>query len=99
MPRSRAARDPAPETRGNTGPPSQSRAMPSRLRRLSIGAGHGTSRGAMSANLGLVLKSIQGWLGITEQAPEPPAPLANLLNALDHLEPSRAQYLARFAYL
>jgi uncharacterized tellurite resistance protein B-like protein len=47
-----------------------------------------------------MLKTIQGWLGITESAPTPePAPLRELVNALDRLEPSRAQYLARFAYL
>lgn len=47
-----------------------------------------------------MLKSIQGWLGISESAPAPaPAPLRELVNALDRLEPSRAQYLARFAYL
>jgi uncharacterized tellurite resistance protein B-like protein len=47
-----------------------------------------------------MLKSIQGWLGISESALTPePAPLRDLVNALDRLEPSRAQYLARFAYL
>ena len=47
-----------------------------------------------------MLKSIQGWLGITEAAPAPePAPLGDLVTALDRLEPSRAQHLARFAYL
>jgi uncharacterized tellurite resistance protein B-like protein len=47
-----------------------------------------------------VLKSIQGWLGISDSAAAPEsAPLRDLVNALDHLEPSRAQYLARFAYL
>src|SRR5262245_29726332 len=54
-----------------------------------------------------MLKSIQGWLGITDsEAPDSPAqsavegaPLRDLLNALDRLEPPRAQYLARFAYL
>jgi uncharacterized tellurite resistance protein B-like protein len=47
-----------------------------------------------------MLKSIQGWLGLSEPpaAPES-APLRELVNALDRLEPSRAQYLARFAYL
>jgi uncharacterized tellurite resistance protein B-like protein len=47
-----------------------------------------------------VLKSIQSWLGISgaEAAPEP-APLRELVNALDRLEPARAQHLARFAYL
>ena len=47
-----------------------------------------------------MLKSIQGWLGITEASAAPePAPLRDLVNALDRLEPARAQYLARFAYL
>ena len=47
-----------------------------------------------------MLKSIRGWLGITESAPAPePAPLGDLVTALDRLEPSRAQHLARFAYL
>jgi uncharacterized tellurite resistance protein B-like protein len=47
-----------------------------------------------------MLKSIQSWLGISESAPTPePAPLGDLVHALDRLEPSRAQYLARFAYL
>ncbi|MEY4092887.1 MAG: hypothetical protein RLZZ53_86 [Acidobacteriota bacterium] len=47
-----------------------------------------------------MLKSIQGWLGLSEpERPSESAPLRELLNALDRLEPSRAQYLARFAYL
>ena len=47
-----------------------------------------------------MLKSIQGWLGISEPAAAPEsAPLRELVNALDRLEPARAQYLARFAYL
>jgi len=47
-----------------------------------------------------MLRSIQSWLGITESAPAPePAPLGDLVTALDRLEPSRAQHLARFAYL
>jgi uncharacterized tellurite resistance protein B-like protein len=47
-----------------------------------------------------MLKSIQGWLGVAEPAPEnESAPLRELVNALDRLEPARAQYLARFAYL
>jgi uncharacterized tellurite resistance protein B-like protein len=47
-----------------------------------------------------VLKSIQAWLGIAEPAPaNEPAPLRDLVNALDRLEPARAQHLARFAYL
>ncbi|HWI16558.1 MAG TPA: TerB family tellurite resistance protein [Vicinamibacterales bacterium] len=47
-----------------------------------------------------MLKSIQGWLGLNEPAAAAEsAPLRELVNALDRLEPSRAQYLARFAYL
>ena len=47
-----------------------------------------------------MLKSIQGWLGLSEPAAaQDSAPLRELVNALDRLEPSRAQYLARFAYL
>ncbi len=47
-----------------------------------------------------MLKSIQGWLGIAEPpTAAEPAPLRALINALDRLEPTRAQYLARFAYL
>lgn len=47
-----------------------------------------------------MLKSIQGWLGLSEPAAaQESAPLRELVNALDRLEPSRAQYLARFAYL
>jgi uncharacterized tellurite resistance protein B-like protein len=47
-----------------------------------------------------VLKSLQSWLGLPPAATEAePAPLRELVNALDKLAPSRAQYLARFAYL
>lgn len=47
-----------------------------------------------------MLKSLQAWLGAGDVAPEAePAPLRDLLGALDRLEPARAQYLARFAYL
>ena len=47
-----------------------------------------------------MLKSLQAWLGTGQAAPESePAPLRELINALDRIEPSRAQYLARFAYL
>lgn len=47
-----------------------------------------------------MLKSLQSWLGISDSAAAPePAPLRELVDALDRLEPSRAQYLARFAYL
>ena len=45
------------------------------------------------------LKSIRAWLGV--DAPEEPefAPLRETLEALDHLEPDQARYLAAFAYL
>jgi len=47
----------------------------------------------------MALKSIRAWLGI--DAPEEPrfAPLRETLEALDHLEPDRARFLAAFAYL
>jgi uncharacterized tellurite resistance protein B-like protein len=57
---------------------------------------------AMEAR-GIVLdmpwKSIRAWLGV--DIPETPelAPLRETLQALDHLEPNRARYLAAFAYL
>jgi uncharacterized tellurite resistance protein B-like protein len=45
------------------------------------------------------LKSIRAWLGIDR--PEEPefSPLRETLQALDHLEPDRARFLAAFAYL
>ncbi|HKE85415.1 MAG TPA: TerB family tellurite resistance protein [Vicinamibacterales bacterium] len=45
------------------------------------------------------IKSIRAWLGI--EAPDEPefAPLRSTLEALDHLEPDRARFLAAFAYL
>lgn len=45
------------------------------------------------------IKSLRSWLGL-ERADDPEhAPLRDLLDALDRLEPDRARYLARFAYL
>ena len=47
-----------------------------------------------------MLKSLQAWLGVSDSAATPePAPLRELVNALDRFEPARAQFLARFAYL
>ena len=47
-----------------------------------------------------MLKSLQAWLGLKESAPAPETgPLREILNALDRVEPARAHYLARFAYL
>jgi uncharacterized tellurite resistance protein B-like protein len=45
------------------------------------------------------VKSVFSWLGLeTASAPEH-APLRDLVDALDRLEPARARHLARFAYL
>ena len=47
-----------------------------------------------------MLKTLHAWLGLREAAPEPDAgPLRDLLGALDKLDPKRAQFLARFAFL
>ncbi len=45
------------------------------------------------------LKSIRAWLGVETPAAGDAAPLRATLEALDHLEPARARYLAAFAYL
>jgi uncharacterized tellurite resistance protein B-like protein len=45
------------------------------------------------------MSGIRSWLGLTTvEAPEH-APLRELVNALDRLEPERARHIARFAYL
>jgi uncharacterized tellurite resistance protein B-like protein len=47
-----------------------------------------------------VLKTLQEWLGLGDRpAVAEPGPLRELLGALDKLDPSRAQFLARFAFL
>lgn len=47
------------------------------------------------------LDTIRRWLGIGPAELDPPdqAPLRTLVETLEHLEPDRARYLARFAYL
>ena len=45
------------------------------------------------------LKSIRAWLGVETSAAPDVAPLRETLDALEHLEPARARYLAAFAYL
>jgi uncharacterized tellurite resistance protein B-like protein len=45
------------------------------------------------------LKSIRAWLGLDPSGNQEFAPLRESLEALDHLEPERARYLAAFAYL
>ena len=48
---------------------------------------------------GMPLKSIRAWLGVDRPEREQFAPLGEILDALDHLEPDRARYLGAFAYL
>jgi uncharacterized tellurite resistance protein B-like protein len=43
--------------------------------------------------------SIRSWLGIDAPERQEFAPLREMLEALDHLEPDRARFLAAFAYL
>ena len=45
------------------------------------------------------LNSIRAWLGIDKTKDQELAALRETLDALDHLEPSRARYLGAFAYL
>src|ERR1700704_3099496 len=47
----------------------------------------------------MALKSIRAWLGVDAPEKQDLAPLRETLDALDHLEPERARYLAAFAYL
>ena len=45
------------------------------------------------------MNTIRRWLGLDALETEDPAPLRETLQALDHLPPDRARYLAAFAYL
>jgi len=45
------------------------------------------------------MRSIRSWLGLDNTVVEDYGPLRQTLDALDHLEPARAKYLASFAYL
>jgi uncharacterized tellurite resistance protein B-like protein len=45
------------------------------------------------------LTSIRAWLGIETPHEQELAPLRQTLDALEHLEPDRARFLAAFAYL
>jgi len=45
------------------------------------------------------LNLIRAWLGVDRPEKHEFAPLRETLDALDHLEPNRARYLAAFAYL
>jgi uncharacterized tellurite resistance protein B-like protein len=44
-------------------------------------------------------KSMRAWLGVDRPEDAEFAPLRDTLDALDHLEPDRARFLAAFAYL
>ncbi len=46
-----------------------------------------------------MINSIRSWLGLDATPAPEHTPLRDLLDALDHLDTGRAQYLARFAYL
>ena len=46
-----------------------------------------------------MIKSLRSWLGLETPETQEFAPLRETLDALDHLEPERARYLAAFAYL
>lgn len=48
---------------------------------------------------GMPIKSLRAWLGLDGGSTTEFAPLRETLEALDHLEPARARYLAAFAYL
>jgi uncharacterized tellurite resistance protein B-like protein len=45
------------------------------------------------------MSGIRSWLGLDKVGTPEHAPLRELVNALDRLEPDRAQHIARFAYL
>lgn len=45
------------------------------------------------------MKSLRAWLGLDSTDTKEYAPLRETLEALDHLEPAKARYLAAFAYL
>jgi uncharacterized tellurite resistance protein B-like protein len=45
------------------------------------------------------LRSIASWLGLSRTPTHEHSPLREVVDALDQLEPERARYLARFAYL
>ncbi len=49
--------------------------------------------------IGMPLKALRAWLGVDGPATVEPAPLRDLIESLDRLEPERARHLARFAYL
>jgi uncharacterized tellurite resistance protein B-like protein len=47
----------------------------------------------------MVLRVLRAWLGVDERSESEQTPLRELIETLDHMEPDRARYLARFAYV
>ena len=47
----------------------------------------------------MAVSSIRAWLGLDSSDKPEVSPLRETLDALDHLDPQRARYLAAFAYL
>lgn len=45
------------------------------------------------------MPSLLTWLGLERREPQEVAPLRDTLDALDHMEPERARFLAAFAYI
>jgi len=45
------------------------------------------------------IKALRAWLGVDQPSTPDHAPLRDLIASLDRLDPERARYLARFAYL
>ncbi|MGE0394618.1 MAG: TerB family tellurite resistance protein [Vicinamibacterales bacterium] len=45
------------------------------------------------------MPSLRSWLGLERREPQEVAPLRDTLDALDHMEPERAKFLAAFAYI
>ncbi len=47
----------------------------------------------------MVFRTLRSWLCLDENSQDDQAPLRELIDTLEHLEPDRAKHLARFAYL
>ncbi len=60
-----------------------------------------TGRHHSAYDVGMALDTILGWLGLGPAVADVPdqAPLRDLIDTLEHLDPTRARHLARFAYL
>ncbi len=58
-----------------------------------------SSYGARYDPANMPIRSLRAWLGLEREETNEHAPLRDMLEALDHLPPDRARYLAAFAYL